>query len=69
MARLAVFRQFAIAFNRTDEGVAALQKLIASAPAEFRRSAADAVRAAYRDRSSRARGRPLRDSDFPELAR
>ena len=60
---------FAIAFNRTDEGVAALQKLIAAGPAELRRFAADAVRAAYRDRSSATRGRPLLVSDFPELAR
>jgi hypothetical protein len=65
----------AIANNRTDEGVAALKRLLADPDLELHRHVLEAIRAAYaRPRAPeslymRPRGRLLLDTDFPDLRR
>jgi hypothetical protein len=65
----------AIANNRTDEGVAALKRLLDDPDPELHRNVVEAIRAAYaRPRAPeslymRPRGRFLLDTDFPDLRR
>jgi hypothetical protein len=65
----------AIANNRTDEGVAALKRLLDDADPELHLHIVEAIRAAYaRPRAPeslfmRPRGRLLLDTDFPDLPR
>jgi hypothetical protein len=65
----------AIANNRTDEGVAALKRLLDDPDPELHRHVVEAIRAAYaRPRAPeslymRPRGRFLLDTDFPDLRR
>lgn len=65
----------AIANNRTDEGVAALKRLLDDPDPELHRQVGEAIRAAYaRPRAPeslymRPRGRLLLDTDFPDLRR
>ena len=55
---------YALAFNRTDESVGFLRKLLNGPDKNLRRVAASAVRAAYVYRGN-APGRPLKKGDFP----
>jgi ankyrin repeat protein len=54
---------YALAFNRTDDGVKTLKSLLNSSNPEVRKAAGNAIRAAYTDRSH-VRGRPLQPEDF-----
>jgi hypothetical protein len=54
----------ALAGNRTDEGVAALRRLLDDPDEKVRVMAARAVHTGYRLRGRR-KGTPLRDDDFP----
>lgn len=54
----------ALAWNRTDEGVAALRKLLEDPEERIRKETADAIRSGYENRT-RGLERPLRDDDFP----
>lgn len=55
---------YALAGFRTDEGVAALRKLLADPDEKVRKMAADAVRFGYAH-PDKSLARPLRDDDFP----
>ncbi len=55
---------FALALHRTDQGVAALKRLLESPDKRVRDRAAFAIRVAYTGRGN-AGGRPLRPEDFP----
>jgi HEAT repeat protein len=58
----------ALAYNRTDAGVATLRRLLEDPDAAIRNATVQAIEAAYR-MSDTARGRPLRPDDFPDIAR
>jgi len=55
---------FAVALHRTDEGVAALKRLLEDPDRRIRERARFAIRVAYTSRGN-AGGRPLRPDDFP----
>lgn len=59
---------YALAYNRTDDGVATLRKLREHPDAEIRKTTEGALESAYR-MSDTARGRPLRPDDFPDIVR
>ncbi len=61
-----------LAWDRTEEGLAALQEALLDPDPVVRRKTARAIRNVYRSRSGhlggRTGGRPLLESDFPDLA-
>jgi hypothetical protein len=59
---------YALAHNRTDEGVQALRELLRDPSAKIRAATTNAIEAAYRAGAAGER-RPLRAEDFPEIAR
>jgi hypothetical protein len=54
---------YALALNRTDEGIKTLKKLLNDPDPKVSKMAEDAIRHAYTDRGD-ARGRPLLPGDF-----
>jgi HEAT repeat protein len=58
---------FALANNRTDEGVRALRQLLQDPDLAIRTLTRDAIEIAYH--SSTKAGRPLQPDDFPELSK
>jgi HEAT repeat protein len=59
---------YALAYNRTDEGVATLRSLRQDSDAAIRKITEQAIEGAYR-MSDTGRGRPLRADDFPDIAK
>ena len=59
---------YALAYHRTDTGVATLRKLREDPDAEVRNTTEQAIETAYH-MSDTARGRPLRPDDFPDIAK
>jgi hypothetical protein len=58
---------YAIAWNRTEQGVRALKQLLKDPDKDIRINTDHAIRSAYKRHSNK--GRPLRDDDFEEMFR
>jgi hypothetical protein len=58
---------YALAYHRTDEGVATLKRLREDFDPAIRKTTEHAIESAYRQYGT-GRGRPLRAGDFPDLA-